>query len=66
MTTPRTPNRGGVIAPQILILPYRGCPVGRAMMVATITRAIRAKKVAVKRLAKKAGLADRAVTRRGW
>jgi hypothetical protein len=36
------------------------------MMVATITRAIRAERVAVKRLAKKAGLADRAVTRRGW
>ncbi|MGA8758107.1 MAG: hypothetical protein WB611_17565 [Stellaceae bacterium] len=33
------------------------------MMVATITRAIRAERVAVKRLAKKAGLADRAVTR---
>ena len=26
MTTPWTPNRGGVIAPQILILPYRGLP----------------------------------------
>jgi hypothetical protein len=32
------------------------------MMVATITRAIRAERVAVKRLAKKAGLADRAVS----